>query len=236
MKRYLKENFTGWRAWELCYAAVCTAAIAGISCCLGDTFTGIVSAVSGTLYTLFAGKGKTVCYVFGIVNTVLYGYIAKSYTLYGDMMLNWLVYLPMMFTGMVLWERKLDENGSVVKTALSWCGRAVLLVSAAAGIAGYAYILHKMGDAQPVTDAATTVLSVAAMIMTLKRCIEQWVLWTLVNGLSVFMWFRVWFAGNNSVATLLWWIIMLVTGMIFFVQWYIAIRKNPPPAECREIS
>ena len=236
MKRYLKENFTGWRIWEVWYAAVCTVAIAGISYYLGDTFAGIVSAISGTLYTLFAGKGKAMCYVFGIINTVLYGYIAKSYTLYGDMMLNWLVYLPMMFAGIVLWKRKLDSGGSVVKTALSRLGRAALLASAAAGIAVYAYILHKMGDVQPVTDAATTVLSVAAMVMTLKRCIEQWVLWTLVNGLSVFMWFRVWFAGNNSIATLLWWIIMLVTGMIFFAQWYIAIRKSSPPAECRKNS
>ncbi len=225
MKQYLKENFTDWQPWEIVYAAACTIAVAGISAYLGDSAAGIISAIAGTLYTLFAGKGKAVCYIFGIVNTILYGYIAKTYTLYGDMMLNWLIYLPMMFAGIILWKRKLDAAGSVIKTALSRGGRVILLLSVAAGIAGYAYILCRMGDRMPVIDAATTVLSVAAMIMTLKRCIEQWFLWTLVNGLSVCMWVRVYLAGGNSVATLLWWIIMLITGIIFFIQWYAAIKK-----------
>ena len=226
MKQYLKENFSNWQPWEIVYAAACTIAVAGISAYLGDTAIGIISAIAGTLYTLFAGKGKTLCYIFGIVNTVLYGYIAKTYTLYGDMMLNWLVYLPMMFAGIILWKRKLDATGSVIKAALSRGGRVILAASVIAGIAGYAYILCRMGDRQPVIDAATTVLSVAAMIMTLKRCVEQWILWTLVNGLSVCMWGRVYLSGVNSIATLLWWGIMLITGVIFFIQWHTAMKKT----------
>ena len=191
MKRYLKENFTGWRIWEVWYAAVCTVAIAGISYYLGDTFAGIVSAISGTLYTLFAGKGKAMCYVFGIINTVLYGYIAKSYTLYGDMMLNWLVYLPMMFAGFAMWFFRRDRDYCIIKERLSFRALVVFILSALAAIVVYAFLLRRMGGSQPYLDAFTTVVSVTAMVLTLKRCIEQWVCWTLVNLASVIMWIKV---------------------------------------------
>ncbi len=228
MKKFIADTFSSWRAWEVVYAFVCTGAIAGISFYLGDSLAGISSAVAGTLYTILAGKGKAMCYVFGIINTLIYGYIARSHALYGDMMLNWFIYLPMMLAGLVVWQRKSDDCGNVIKTALSRRGRVMLLGFLLAGTAVYAYILHRMGDVQPAVDSATTILSVAAMAMTLKRCIEQWILWTLVNGLSVVMWVRVYVSGGNSIATLLWWVIMLITGIIFFIQWYMAVKR-----ECR---
>ena len=69
--------------------------------------------------------------------------------------------------------------------------------------------------------------AVTAMVLTLKRCIEQWVCWTLVNLASVIMWIKVYIStGGESVATLLWWLIMLVSGVIFFVQWYQSLKRD----------
>jgi len=102
----------------------------------------------------------------------------------------------------------------------------VLLLSCIAGIVGYAVFLHYMQDAQPVVDSATTVLSVAAMILTVKRCVEQWLLWIAVNALSVWMWLRVYLADGNSIAILLWWLIMLITGIIFFIRWTMDLKSS----------
>ena len=227
--RILKQELSGWNVREIIYIFSCTAIIGAISIHLGDNYLGITSAITGTLYTMFAGKGKVSCYLFGIVNTAIYGYISYSQKIYGDMMLNWLIYLPMMFAGIILWKRRLADDGSVIKSRLKL--KSILFLTAAniIAITIYGMLLAKFGAAQPFLDSTTTVLSVTAMILTLKRCIEQWILWTAVNSLSVFMWFRVFFTtGGTSAATLLWWMIMLITGIIFFIQWKQAINKEQP--------
>ena len=83
-----------------------------------------------------------------------------------------------------------------------------------------------LGDRQPLVDSVTTILSVIAMILTVKRCVEQWLMWILVNAISVVMWLRVYLENGNSAATLLWWLIMLITGIIFFIQWSKDIRSG----------
>lgn len=221
------QEFSGWQRWEMIYIFCCTAAIGVISFYLGDNIIGIISAITGTLYTMFAGKGKISCYFFGIINTVTYGYIAYTRKIYGDMMLNWAIYLPMMFAGVILWKHRLDAECSIIKASLSGKQRLLLLTINIAAILLYAVVLYKLGAAQPLVDSTTTVLSVTAMCLTLKRCIEQWILWTAVNTLSVIMWCRVFFStGGTSAATLIWWMIMLISGIIFYIQW-----RNSLPEE-----
>ena len=216
----LKQEFADWQRWEVIFIFSSTIMIGAISVYLGDNWLGILSAVSGTLYTMFSGKGKISCYFFGIINTVAYGYIAYSQKIYGDMMLNWAIYLPMMFAGIIMWKRRLNDDCSVIKTRLTPGMQLLLIGINIAAIFGYAFILSRYAAAQPLLDSTTTVLSITAIFLTLKRCIEQWILWTAVNLLSVFMWFRVFFTtGGTSAATLLWWMIMLISGIIFFIQW-----------------
>lgn len=220
MNSFLARELQGWQPWEVMYTIGCTAAIGFIASYLGDTPLGISSAIAGTLYTMLAGKGKISCYIFGVFNTAAYGYISFKQRIYGDMTLNWAIYLPMMFAGFFLWSRQMDEKSSIIKTRLSLLNRIILLVINIAAIAAYAFILRKFNAAQPLVDAATTIISISAMVLTLKRCIEQWLLWSAVNLLSVIMWLRVFFTtGGESAATLIWWMIMLISGIIFYLQW-----------------
>ena len=225
----LKQEFSGWQRWEMIYILCATIILCAIPVYMGDTPIGIISAITGTLYTMFAGKGKISCYFFGIINSSTYAYRSYTRGIYGDMMLNLIVYLPMMLAGIIMWKRRLDAECSVIKTALSWQMRLLLLVINIIAILLYAAILDKLDGAQPLVDSTTTVLSITAMILTLKRCFEQWLLWTAVNLLSVIMWFRVFFTtGGASAATLLWWIIMLISGIIFYIQWR---NSLPEPKE-----
>jgi LPXTG-motif cell wall-anchored protein len=41
------------------------------------------------------------------------------------------------------------------------------------------------------------------------------------------MWCRVFFStGGTSAATLIWWMIMLISGIIFYIQWRNSLRKT----------
>ena len=76
-----------------------------------------------------------------------------------------------------------------------------------------------IGGRTPGLDSLTTVLSIAAMVMTVKRCVEQWILWIIVNACSVIMWLNVFLQEGGVIATLLMWCIALANGIIFYIQW-----------------
>ena len=226
MIKLLEQEFSGWKKAELLWLFFCTVSVTALSLYMKDTALRIVTAVTGLLYTLLAGKGKISCYFFGIVNVLGYSFISYCNDLHGEVMLNMLCYLPMMFIGIFCWKNQRDASGTIYKTWLGAAGETIMLLLSGAGIIIYALILKKLGDPQPVVDSITTVLSVSAMILTVKRCIEQWALWTAVNALSIYMWLVQYLRGEGSFAILCMWILALLNGIIFFCQWYTATAKG----------
>lgn len=220
IKKFIEGELTGWKTPEILWLLFCCISVIVLSQIMGDNIIGIISALTGVLYTVIAGKGKMSCYFFGVINTLLYGLISFKLKLYGEVMLNWGWYLPMMFAGFFCWKRKTGAQQIVRKTALTVKGRIIAALLSAAGIGAYAVILALMNGRSPVLDSTTTVLSVTAMILTVKRCIEQWLIWTAVNVISIIMWLRVYFDCGNSAASLLMWCIALANGIIFFITWF----------------
>jgi len=225
IRKWIAGECSGWKTGELIWFGFCVAATIIISVILKNNIIGIIAAVTGILYTLLAGKGKISCYLFGIVNSLLYGWLSYKAKLYGEVMLNLGWYFPMMFVGLFFWGRNLGGSQIIRKTTLGIKGKIICYLLSLIGIAVYAVILHKMKDSQPVIDSATTILSVTAMVLTVKRCADQWIMWTIVNILSVWMWFREFQISGESVALLAMWVVALANGIIFYFQWYKDIKK-----------
>jgi nicotinamide mononucleotide transporter len=132
----------------------------------------------------------------------------------------------MMFAGLFFWKRNLKEDvQEIVKTRLTGRARLIYGLITAAAVAAGAGILALLHDPMPVVDSITTVLSVAAMILTVKRCSEQWFLWTVVNVVSIYMWYRVYQTGEGSAAVLMMWILSLINGIMFYCLWQREIKK-----------
>lgn len=190
----------------------------------------MAAAVSGMMYTLLAGKGKISCYLFGLVNTPIYAWLSWKQGYYGDMALN-VYYFAMMFPGIFAWSRNMGAAPAdgIVRTALGMRGRLVW----GAGICIAAIVLWSalsaLGGARPLCDSLTNVLSVAAMALTVKRCIEQWVLWIAVDAIEIFMWWDVYCSGGESVSVLLMWLLFLVNGIYLFGLW---LRRGLSEARC----
>ena len=226
LQRFIVNEFANWHKLEWAWMIFCMIFTAGLSLNLGDTVFGTAASITGVLYSLWAGKGKLSCYFFGIFNSFAYGLISFNATLYGEVALNWGWYLPMMFVGMFFWKRHLkSDTQEIIKRRLSWQYRLLTGLIAITGTAAGAFILYKMGDQAPVLDAFTTVLSVIAMVLTVKRCVEQWMLWTMVNIASIYMWYKVYLTGSGSIAILLMWVLALINGIIFYCLWQREIKK-----------
>lgn len=104
MGRFLKHELSGWKAWEIIWLAAACTVITALSVHWGDDALGITMALTGVLCVILTGKGKMSCYLFGLVNTVLYAWIAFEARYYGEVMLNACYYVPMQFVGWFMWK------------------------------------------------------------------------------------------------------------------------------------
>ena len=174
MRELFKNEISGWKKAELLWLVFVCAAITALSAYWGDSLVGIISAVTGVLYVMLTGKGKLSAYIFGTVNCVLYSMISYKAQLFGETILNVFYYIPMMFVGFFLWKKNMnEETKEVKKERMSFKGRVILASAILLGTAAFGKVLDMMGDALPYVDSFTTVSSVVAMIVAVRRYAEQ---------------------------------------------------------------
>lgn len=225
MIKFLKKEIQSWQPFEVAWLLFCEASIIGLSVYWESSALGIIAASTGMAYTVFAGKGKISCFIFGLINTPLYAYLAWEQKYFGDMALN-IYYFCMMFPGILAWRKNMKETNVVVKSKLSNRERSVWGFAILVFTILLWFILSRIGGNRPICDALTNVLSISAMILTIKRCIEQWVMWTLVNLIEIFMWWHVWIEKGNMISILLMWTLFLINGIFLFYLWQKDIKKS----------
>ncbi len=220
MKSILAHELTNWKLWEISWLIFCILSITSLSLYWNDTLVGIISAISGITYVVCIGKGNLIGYFFGMINCVLYSLISFEATLYGEVLLNAGYYLPMMFVGLAVWKKNIDQTtNEVIKRRMSWRSRAIGLVAILVLSYLFGLWLQSMGDVMPFIDAFTTVASVIAMIATVKMYSEQWWIWFFVNIFSVYMWYCDFQAGSDNIATLVMWVIYLINAVVMLIKW-----------------
>lgn len=220
LKRFIKEEISGWKKIEVLWLFIACTIITSLSIYWQDTIMGIVSATTGVACVVLTGKGKLSAYIFGLVNCVLYAIISYNANLYGETMLNALYYIPMQFVGFYIWNKHMDkEKHEVKKLHMNNITRIKWLLIMIVGTILYGFILKYFNDAMPFVDSFTTVSSVVAMIVSVKMYSEQWWIWILVDIFSVYMWWCNFTIGNDNFATLLMWVVYLGNAIIMCMKW-----------------
>lgn len=215
----IASDFEGWSVESYAWLSIAVMAMLAISVSWGESLIGIVSAITGVICVVLVAKGKISNYAFGVVNVILYGYVAYTYTYYGDAMLNWLFYLPAQFIGFYYWSKQMN-NDTVKMQQLTLLKTVLFTLGAAVVIAAYSVLLQYLGDKMPVADATTTVLSIVATFLMIMRYREQWTCWIIVNIVSIYMWATATMASDGAgVATLMMWVVFLVNSIYGYVVW-----------------
>ena len=228
LKKYLKSELTGWKPFDIIWLIIATAVILGLSIYWEDTWVSLLAAVTGTWCVIFTGKGKRSSFIFGIINVVFYAIVAFQAKYYGEVMLNALYYFPMNFVGWFAWKKHMnDKTGEVIKERLTLRKSAVVYTLTAVAIFIYGFILDRLGGNLPYIDSMSTVISVVAQILSIKRLMEQWVLWIVVDVVTVVMWAVHFAQGGETIATLAMWSVYLVNAVIMFVRWYKESKTSP---------
>lgn len=223
----LKNELKGWKKWEVAWLLIACVIICGLSIYWGDNLMGIISATTGVACVVCTGKGKLSAYMFGLVNCALYAIISYKASLYGETMLNAIYYVPMQFYGFYIWNKNMNMSTyEVKKKHMKNSQRFIVLLGVIIFTILYGMILSKMGDAMPYIDSFTTISSIFAMIISVRMFSEQWWLWIFVDVFTVIMWGKAFIGGNESIATLLMWIVYLGNAIIMCYKWEKEIKEN----------
>lgn len=229
MVKALKRYFQDWSIWEKAWLFGFTAIILGLSLFLKDTTIGIVTSLTGIWCVLLVAKGRIANYWFGIVNVIGYAYLAYTWKYYGEVMLNAFYFLPMQGVGIYLWIKHKDKTkvDAVKIKFLSNKWRYIWIGISGVAVLGYGFILKAIGGELPFIDSISTVLSIIAMILMAWRFMEQWVLWIIVDIVSIYMWLVVFEASGTNIAIAMMWVAYLINAIYGFVNWIKLYKAQP---------
>lgn len=151
-------------------------------------FLEIVAVVSALIYVYFASKEKSICFLFGFISSAIYVYICLEHKLYFDTIIN-VYYIAMSIVGWMAWSPSKKSKSQKIsylglKWTLFWCVLGLLLVFITGSLA------ESQTDASlPYIDSLTTVFALIATYMVVKKYIENWILFVIIDGISIWLYF-----------------------------------------------
>ena len=221
----MKNSTLNWFDWFLIIGITVTSLISNVD---GIDVLGTTAGISGVVCVVLVAKRSIWNYPFGIINVLLYGYISYKAKVYGDAVLNLLYYFPMNIIGWIMWqsrrERDIESNETNSKVAarfMTHWGRTVMFSASIVATLLCGYLLsHFTADPQPYKDSFTTVFSIVAMFLMVKAFMEQWILWVLVDFVSVIMWAWLWYKGQpHADLVFLMWVFYFANAVNGLVVW-----------------
>ncbi|MBV2187841.1 MULTISPECIES: nicotinamide riboside transporter PnuC [Providencia] len=173
-----------------------------------------VGTVAGLLCILLASLEKTINYLFGLINVSLFAVIFFQIQLYANLLLQIFFFVANIY-GWYAWSRVSSSQQAELKIRwLSLPKAAITLVISVIAIIYLTFnidtvfgvlarwaveLLNLFGanlamptiepDAFPFWDSAMTILSVVAMILMTRKYVENWLLWVIINVISIVIFF-----------------------------------------------
>jgi nicotinamide mononucleotide transporter len=221
IRAWLNYYFKDWSLFEKVWLVVFSSIAFGAYFVTGGSLISLFASWTGMITVVLVAKGRISNYYFGVINVLLYGFIAFQSQFYGEVMLNWGYYLPLQFIGYYIWTKNQNQDGvdEVNVARLSNRRRVMWVFLSGASILGYGLFLKYLNGNLPFFDSASTTLSVIAQYLMIRRVKEQWAVWIVINIISIYMWADVYLTTGNSIAILVMWMAYLVNSVYGWYNW-----------------
>jgi nicotinamide mononucleotide transporter len=191
----------------------------------------------GTIFNLasvyLVARKKIWNWPLGIIGVILFGFLFYQINLYADFA-EQIYYFITSIIGWYAWAKAkkpkdADEDIVVLTNTrqqnLRWAG-GIVVVSFIAGWAlshvhTWLPSVFPEPAALPYLDAGTTVMSFAAMILMIRRKLENWVIWIMVDIIAIGLY---WYKQVPFVALL--YLIFLVLATNGYVTWRRTLQRE----------
>ncbi|HIF9329465.1 TPA: nicotinamide riboside transporter PnuC [Photobacterium damselae] len=207
-----------------------------------------IGTIFGLLCIWFASKEKTINFLFGLINVTLFGIIFFQIQLYGLLLLQVFFFCANIY-GWYAWTQPSSENGDTLE--VRWLSKEKLVLTTAISIIAIGLLtvyidpvffalanisvdaLNLFGanlaapslqpDAFPFWDASMTVLSIMAQILMTRKYVENWILWVIINIISIGL-----YAAQGVYALSIEYAILLFVAANGARCWIEIAKKNKP--------
>lgn len=144
----------------------------------------IAANIATTVSILIAGRNSVHTWWTGILGCLLFAAVFLSAKLYADVVLQ----LFFIVTSVIGWRQWLHGRSGnplpITRTTIRFLAWSVLVGLVAAMV--YGELLHEFTDAYaPFVDSIILVFSVIAQLLLMRRRIENWMFWLIVNSVAV---------------------------------------------------
>ncbi|MBV5262122.1 nicotinamide mononucleotide transporter, partial [Synechococcus moorigangaii CMS01] len=148
--------------------------------------------------------------------------------LYGEVYLNLFFFVPTGIIGYVMWYRHLAQDKTVEMRQLDWLQRCVVIVLCIGCTLALGSILSiNPQQNTPFIDATTNVLSVVATFLMMWRYKEQWLLYIVLNMVTIGMWFLRFRAGGAAGdLMILMWSLFLLNALFGYWRWHVGTKRT----------
>jgi nicotinamide mononucleotide transporter len=152
------------------------------------TRTEIAANAFNAASILLAGRNSVHTWWTGIIGCLLFGWVFFVTRLYADATLQ-VFFVVTSVAGWVAWAPR--DASAVLPVRRSHTKLVVALGAAGLVVTGaYAWLLHRFTDAfAPLPDSAVLAFSVLGQFLMMKRRLESWWCWIIVNTLAVPLYF-----------------------------------------------
>ena len=147
----------------------------------------IIGLILGLLYLWLEYKANIWLWLIGIIMPIVHGILYLTSGLYADAAMN-VYYVVAGLYGWFMWSRKpKGSDAAVIKIGHTPLKKIVPLVLAyaIAHVLIYYVLVNFTDSTVPFCDSLTTALSIVALWMLSRKYIEQWLVWLVVDAITV---------------------------------------------------
>lgn len=184
-----------------------------------DTALEIFASFFGFMAVYFTIKQNIWCWYFGLLQVILYCFIFYSAKLYSDMILH-VIYIFLQFFGWYSWKYGGSDQSTLRITPMSnttfWIGLTIL----ATLFTGY--IMQTKTDASfPYQDAFIMIASLVAQYLMIKKVLESWLFWILVDVVGVII-----YCYKGLYFTTVLYVLFLIMAIMGYLEWKKAYNEE----------
>ncbi|QSF43722.1 nicotinamide riboside transporter PnuC [Paenibacillus tianjinensis] len=216
----MKKVLDGWKMFEVVWLVLFTLVAVSFTFLSKDSLFGFTVFITGVLCVVLTAKGKLTSYAFGMYNTFGYAYLAYINGLFGEVMLNLLFFVPMNVVGFYMWKNNY-QSGKLTMRQMELKGMFLTFAVCLTGSLLLGFGLSFIpGQNSPYIDAITTVLSVVATILMVRRFKEQWLVYIVLNMFTVLLWvIRTLEGSGEGLLMIVMWSAYLINAAYGYYNW-----------------
>lgn len=183
----------------------------------------IFGMISGLVYIFLEIKAKLLMWPVGIVTSAFFIIVFFTSKFYADMSLQ-IYYLVISIYGWIYWYKG-NKNSQTKKLPVTKISKKTALILLAITFILFlimSFVLKQYTDSPiPYWDSFTTALSITATWMLAKKIIEQWLIWIIVDLVSMALYIY-----KHLYPTAFLFLVFTILAFVGYFEWKKQINKN----------